>query len=47
MAPYVQQLVLAQIPVECWVMDADEHSFFNGTEMTVNLLVYNVKLFWI
>ena len=47
MVPYVWKLVLPQVPVECWVMDVDEHSFFNGPGMTVNLPVYNVELFWI
>ena len=47
MVPYLWQLIFPQVPVECWVMDVDEHSFFDGPEMTVNFLVYIVKLFWI
>ena len=38
MVPYVQQLVLPHVPVECWTMDADEHSFLDGPGMTVNSL---------
>ena len=28
-------------------MNTDEHGFLDGPRMTVNLLMYNVEMFWI
>ena len=45
--PYVQQLVLAEVPVESGVLHMDEHGLFDGPGMTVDLLMHYVKLVWV
>ena len=47
MVPYMQQLVLAQVSVEGWVMDMDKHGLLDGPGKAVNFLVYYVELFWV
>ena len=43
----MRQLVLAQVPVESGVLHADEHGFFDGPGMTVDLFMYYVELVWV
>ena len=43
----MQQLVLAQVPVESGVLHVDEHGFFDGPGMTVDLFMNYVELVWI
>ena len=43
--PYVWELVLPQVPVEGWVLNADEHGLLNGPGLVVNFIVHYVKLF--
>ena len=40
----MQQLVLAQIPVEGGILDMDEHGFLYSSGLTVNFFVHNIKL---
>ena len=43
----MQQLVLAKVPVEGGVLHMDEHGFFDGPGMTVDLFMYYVELVWV
>ena len=43
-APYVQQLVLVQVPVEGVVLHMDEHGLLDGPGMAVDLLVHYDEL---
>ena len=40
----MQQLVLAQVPVEDGVLHTDEHGLLDGPGMAVNFLVHYVEL---
>ena len=43
----MQQLVLAQVPVEGGVLHVDEHGFLDGPGMTVDLFMNYVELVWV
>ena len=43
----MRELVLPKVPVEGRVLHTDEHGFFDGPGMTVDLFVYYVKLVWV
>ena len=45
--PYVQKLVLSQVSVEGWVLNADGYGLLDGPGMAVDFIMYYVELFWV
>ena len=43
----MQELVLTQVPVEGWVLNAYEHGLFDSPGLVVDLFVHYAELFWV